>query len=115
MRYLDFLAANRRFLAFGFATAFFSAFGQTYFIAVFGGEIRAEFVLTHGEFGSVYSMATVASGVILIWAGRQIDRFPLKLFSGLVCGLLALACLAMAWAPGVVVLAGAIFVSRLAG
>ncbi len=115
MRYLDFLAANRRFLAFGFAMAFFSAFGQTFFIAVFGGEIRAEFVLTHGEFGSVYSMATVASGAILIWAGRQIDRFPLRLFSGLVCGFLALACLAMAWAPGVAVLAVAIFVSRLAG
>ncbi len=53
MRYLDFLAVNRRFLAFGFATAFFSAFGQTFFIAVFGGELRAEFALSHGEFGSV--------------------------------------------------------------
>ncbi len=115
MRFLDFLAANRRFLAFGFATAFFSAFGQTFFIAVFGGELRAEFGLSHGEFGSVYSLATVASGAILIWAGRQIDRFPLGLFSGLVCGLLALACLSMAWAPSLAVLGLAIFVCRLAG
>jgi MFS family permease len=115
MRYLDFLAVNRRFLAFGFAMAFFSAFGQTFFIAVFGGELRAEFALSHGEFGSLYSLATVASGVILIWAGRQIDRFPLALFSGLVCGLLALACLSMAWAPSLAVLGLAIVVCRLAG
>ena len=115
MRYLDFLATNWQFLAFGFATAFFSAFGQTFFIAVFGGELRAEFGLSHGEFGSVYSLATVASGATLIWAGRQIDRFPLGLFSGLVCGLLAVACLSMAWAPSLAVLGLAIFVSRLAG
>ncbi len=115
MRYLDFLAVNHRFLAFGFATAFFSAFGQTFFIAVFGGELRAEFGLSHGEFGSVYSLATVASGATLIWAGRQIDRVPLGLFSGLVCGLLAVACLSMAWAPSLAVLGLAIFVSRLAG
>ncbi len=115
MRYLDFLAANRRFLAFGFAMAFFSAFGQTFFIAVFGGELRAEFGLSHGEFGSVYSAATVASAAILIWAGRQIDRFPLKLFSGTVCGFLVLSCLSMAWAPSLVVLGFAIFVARLAG
>jgi MFS family permease len=115
MRYLDFLAANRRFLAFGFAMAFFSAFGQTFFIAVFSGELRAEFGLTHGEFGSLYSAATVVSGMVLIWAGRQIDRFPLRLFSGLVCGLLMIACLSMAWAPSLAVLGLAIFVSRLAG
>ena len=115
MPYLEFLAANRRFLAFGFAMAFFSAFGQTFFIAIFGGELRAEFGLSHGEFGSVYSSATLASGAILIWAGRQIDRFPLGLFSGLVCGLLAVACLSMAWAPSLAVLGLAIFVSRLAG
>ncbi len=115
MRYLDFLTANCRFLAFGFATAFFSAFGQTFFIAVFSGELRTEFGLSHGEFGSVYSLATVASGAILIWAGRQIDRFPLGLFSGLVCGLLGLACLSMAWAPSLAVLGLAIFICRLAG
>ena len=115
MRYLDFLVANRRFLAFGFAMAFFSSFGQTFFIAVFGGELRAEFGLSHGEFGSLYSAATVASGTILIWAGRQIDRFSLRLFSGLVCGLLAFACLSMAWVPSLAVLGLAIFVCRLAG
>ena len=115
MRYLDFLVVNCRFLAFGFATAFFSAFGQTFFISVFGGELRAEFGLSHGEFGTVYSLATVASGVTLIWAGRQIDKFSLQLFSGLVCGVLVLACLSMAWAYSLTVLGFAIFICRLAG
>ena len=53
MRYLDFLVANRRFLAFGFAMALFSSFGQTFFIAVFGGE-----TILHG--GEVVSLVTSA-------------------------------------------------------
>ena len=38
-------------LAFGF----FSSFGQTSFIAVFGGAIRAEFDLSHGAGGASIS------------------------------------------------------------
>jgi len=38
-------------LAFGFAVAFFSSFGQTSFIAVFGGALREEFNLSNGAWG----------------------------------------------------------------
>ena len=71
---LAFVAANRRFLAFGFALAFFSSFGQTFFLSLFAGEIRAEFGLTHGTWGLVYSLATLASGLTIarIFAGNDI-------------------------------------------
>ncbi len=39
--YLRFVRENARFLAFGFLFGWCSSFGQTFFIALFGGEIRA--------------------------------------------------------------------------
>ena len=48
-----FLRANANLIGFGFALCFVSSVGQTYFISLFGGEIRGEFGLSHGEFGTV--------------------------------------------------------------
>ena len=48
------MRANLRLLAFGFLLCFASSFGQTFFIAVFGAEIRAAFDLTSGSFGAYY-------------------------------------------------------------
>ena len=100
MAYLQFLFKNRRFLSFGLLIAFFSAFGQTFFIAVFGPDIRAEFGLSHGSFGGYYAMGTAASGVCLIWAGKLIDRFDLRWVTVGVCSALILACANMAQAAG---------------
>jgi MFS family permease len=92
MRYLDFLASHRRLLAFGFLLAFASSFGQTFFIALFGAELRAELELSHGELGAVYSAATLASGLLLMWAGSALDRFDLRAVTAVVCvGLIAAA------------------------
>ena len=79
--YVAFVRSNIRFLGFGMVLAVFSSFGQTFFISLFSGEFRAAFGLSHGEFGSIYSIATVASGLSIIWAGRLIDRYALRSFS----------------------------------
>ncbi len=113
--YLGFLMENRRFLAFGFAMAWFSSYGQTYFISVFGGEIRAEFGLTHGGFGLAYSLATLVSGLCLIWLGRQIDRFDLIPYTVAICVGLIVACGLMATANSVAMLAIAMFALRIMG
>jgi MFS family permease len=115
MAYLQFLFKNRRFLGFGVLIAFFSAFGQTFFIAVFGPDIRAEFGLSHGGFGGYYAMGTAASGFCLIWAGKLIDRFDLRWVTALVCGALILACANMALVPAAWALAPALFALRLSG
>ena len=39
--FLPLIRSEWRLLGFGFAMTFCSAFGQTYFIALFGGELRA--------------------------------------------------------------------------
>ncbi|HEX2252444.1 MAG TPA: MFS transporter, partial [Thermoanaerobaculia bacterium] len=115
MDYLRFVRDNRRFLAFGFLFGLCSSFGQTFFIALFGGELRAEFGLGHGEFGFVYSLGTLLSGLCLIWLGRVIDRVDLRAFGVLVALGLALACLLMAAAWSVPLLFAAFFALRLTG
>ncbi len=92
-----------------------SSFGHTYFIGLFGAEIRAEFGLTHGSFGSIYSLATLGSGVAVIWLGRKIDDVDLRLYTALVCAGLMAACFFLALAPGVVFLTLALFALRLSG
>ena len=115
MSYLRLLASDPRFLAFGFVLAFFSSFGQTFFISLFGNEIRTTFDLSHGDFGLCYSLATLVSGMTIIWLGRKIDSVDLRTFSTVVCGGLVLACFGMAVVPAVAVLGVVLFLLRLTG
>ncbi|MEE8270980.1 MAG: MFS transporter [Alphaproteobacteria bacterium] len=115
MAYLRFVLHNRQFLAFGVLMTMFSGFGQTFFIALFSAEIRAEFGLSHGGFGFVYSVATLTSAVCLIWIGRQIDQTGLRQYAVLVCIGLIAATFALALAPTVIFLYLALFALRLTG
>jgi MFS family permease len=113
--YFGFILTNQRFLAFGLMMAFFSSFGQTYFIALFGDEIREAFDLSHSGFGLIYSGATLVSGFTIMWAGRMIDRVDLKRFTLVVCIGMILGCAAMAISPWIAVLALALFMLRFFG
>ena len=113
--YLYFARANGRFLAFGLLLVLCSSFGQTYFVALFGADLRAAFDLSHGELGALYSLGTLASAGILIWLGRLIDQIDLRLYSTLVCAGLAAASLLLAVTPSVLVLGVAFFALRLFG
>ncbi len=115
MGYIMFLRENVRFLAFGFILTLSSSFGQTYFIALFSADIRGHFGLSHGDFGMLYSLATLASGLSLVWVGRQIDRVDLRLYTGLVCAGLVASCWFMALVPSIAALVLALFVLRLTG
>jgi MFS family permease len=95
MNIFKFMVSSPRFLAFGFLAAFFSSFGQTFFISLSGADIRAAFDLSHGDFGMIYSAATLTSAMLLVWAGRKIDDLDLRLYTVLVCVGLAMACLGM--------------------
>jgi MFS family permease len=113
--YLTFIGQHPRFLAFGALAAFFSSFGQTFFIALFGGAWRADFGLSHGGYGAIYSAATLASGACLIWLGKKIDRIDLRRYTVLVCLGLTAACLFTALAPNGWLLLPAFFALRLTG
>ena len=113
--YFNFIGQNARFLFYGFLLALLSSFGQTYFIALFGAEIRNDYQLSHGELGLIFSVATLASATCLIWAGRKMDDVDLRLYSLLVVMGLALACALLSEGRGVVFLFVAFFGLRLCG
>lgn len=115
MNTLAFLLENKRFLAFGLACTLASNFGQTFFIALFGDHIRADFGLSHGDFGAAYGGATLVSAAIILWAGKQIDRIDLRLFTTIVFAGLALASALMFAAHSLWVLVPAIVGLRLFG
>lgn len=102
-------------LAFGFAFAFFSSFGQTSFIAVFGGAIRAEFALSNGAWGSLYFMATLASGLLITKVGGLIDAVPLRRYAMAAVVGLGIATTTAALTPNPVVLLFALFLLRFFG
>ena len=115
MPFFPFLRANAPFLLAGFLLALLSSFGQTFFISLFGGEIRAEFGLSNGEWGATYGIATTVSAAVMLWAGGLTDRFRVRSLGTVVLIGLALACLAMAANPWPVALVGVIFALRLLG
>lgn len=113
--FLTLIRSEWRLLAFGFALTFSSSFGQTYFIALFGGAIREDLSLSHGQFGAVYSAATLASALLLLKTGGLIDRMDLRRFSYLVVFALALGGILLASAATLPVLFLAILILRHAG
>ena len=115
MSYLRFLIENRLFLLAGFLLTFTSSFGQTYFIALFAGEIKADFGLSDGQWGGLYSLATTLSAVTMVWAGALTDRFRVRQLSLGVMLLLALACVSMALVRNVVLLVIVIYALRITG
>jgi MFS family permease len=112
---LPLLRNDWRLLLFGFVLMFCSSPGQTYFIALFGGQIRTDLGLSHGQFGAVYSIATLASAMVLLWSASLLDRINLRTFIIAVIAGLAVASLAMSLVQSVIALALVIFLLRHLG
>jgi sugar phosphate permease len=115
MPFLAFLRENARWLAGGFLLFFFSSFGQTYFISLSAGGIRREYELSHGEFGLIYMLATLASAFTLTRLGQIVDRRKARSVALLVVPLLALACATMAVSRHVALLVVTVYLLRLFG
>jgi len=115
MAYLRFIQANWLFLLAGFLLTFTSSYGQTYFISLFAGDIKAEFGLSDGQWGGIYTIGTTFSAITMVWAGVLTDRFRVRRLSFWVMIALAGACLAMAAVPNWIALIFVIYALRLSG
>ena len=115
MKFHDLLLQHGRVISLGFALTFLSSFGQTFFISLSGPDIRNAFGLTHGAFGSIYSLATLSSGLLMIWVGSVIDRVDIRLYATTAMLGLGLAALSLSFAPNVIVLGLSLFALRLFG
>lgn len=112
---LHFLRDNARWIAGGFLLTLFSSFGQTYFISLSAGDIRAEYGLSHGGFGTIYMIATLASAATLPQIGKIVDRISVASTVALAALVLALACVLMAWSSSLALLVLSIYLLRLFG
>ncbi len=110
-----FLKRNFRWIAGGFLLTYFSSFGQTFFVSGSVAEWQAAFEMSHGEFGRLYMLATLASALCLPFVGRLVDVIPEHRTILISMPILAAATLLAAYAPSVAVLALAIFLLRLFG
>lgn len=113
--YFQFLKDNLSFLAVGFILSFVSGLGQTYFIAIFGGEVRASFGLTNGNWGLIYMVSTGLSAVVMVYAGTLADIYKVRSLSCAVLVLLCVGCLALSAAESLPLLMAVIFLLRFAG
>lgn len=112
---LAFFRDNLRWLAGGFLLFLFSAPGQTYFISLSAGDIRREYALSHGAFGSIYMAATLLSALTLTRLGQIVDRTSAQRVVLLIVPMLALAAASMALSHHVALLFVTIYLLRLFG
>jgi MFS family permease len=115
MKFHELVRHYWRVIGLGFALTFLSSFGQTFFISLSGPNIRDSFHLTHGAFGSIYSLATLSSGLLMIWVGSIIDRVDIRLYATTAMLGLAVAAISLSFAPNVIVLGLSLFALRLFG
>ncbi len=115
MKFHELVRHYWRVIGLGFALTFLSSFGQTFFISLSGPDIREAFGLTHGTFGSIYSLATLSSGLLMIWVGSVIDRVDIRLYATTAMLGLAAAAVSLSFAPDIIVLGLSLFALRLFG
>ena len=115
MSYLRFVVSNWSFLLAGFLLTFTSSYGQTYFISLFAGQITADFGLTDGQWGGLYTLGTSLSALAMVWAGVLTDAFRVRVLA--LCVMLGLiaACVGMSVVSGWLGLAVVVFALRFTG
>jgi len=94
---------------------FFSGPGQTFSNAVFIESYIQDFGLDRTTVSSIYSAATLLSGLLLFFMGRLVDRYGRRVMLTLAALLLALACLYNSFVTGPVMLFFGFFMVRYFG
>ncbi|MEO1537448.1 MAG: MFS transporter [Pseudomonadota bacterium] len=110
-----FIRENLRFLSAGVLLTLNSSFGQTFFISIFAAQIMAEFALSAGDWGLLYTTGTTISAFVMFWAGALTDHFRARTLAWLVMPGLALTCVAMSLNQSVMGLLLVVFFLRFLG
>ena len=109
------LSLNKKVIIFGFIFTFFSSFGQSFFLGLFNPSIRNDLNISHGQFGSIYALATIFSSLTLIWFGKKIDEFKLLNYSFIVIFFLILSSFFFSLINNLYLLIIGIFLMRFSG
>ena len=109
------LSLNKKVLLFGFIFTFFSSFGQSFFLGLFNPSIRNELDISHGQFGTIYAMATICSSIVLIWFGKKIDEYKLFNYTIAVIVILFFSSIFFSLINNIYLLIVALFLMRFSG
>ena len=112
---IAFVRQNLRWLGAGFLLTFASSVGQTWFISLFAGQLKAAHGLSDGGWGGLYTVATLGSATLLFLRGALADTMPLGRLAPAVALLFALSCLAFAFGPTISVVGLGVFGLRFCG
>lgn len=110
-----FMRENPRLAVFALLATASSGFGQTFFFSVFGSGIRETFALQNSTYGLIYSLATLASAILLLKLGPLADRWSLSRITILAVSILAAGCMIIAVAPHWLLLIPGFLLARLGG
>jgi len=99
----------------GAFTMFSTTPGQSDSFALFMNSFVAEFGWSRTFVSSLYSGATVLSGILMFFVGRLVDRFGSKLVAVLSAIVLGAACLLLSTVISPVMLFAGFFLARLTG
>ena len=109
------LTLNKKVIIFGFIFTFFSSFGQSFFLGLFNPSIRNELNISHGQFGTIYAIATICSSLVLIWFGKKIDDYKLFNYSLIVILLLIFSSFFFSLINNLYLLILGVFLMRFSG
>jgi len=115
VNYYRFFVANRNILLFAIILTLYSGFGQTFIFSLYIPEIIREFQISQGLFSSIYAVATLCSGITIIFAGKLIDRMPIMKFTLLVIAGIIVANLLAGLSLNLFMLFLAVFMLRFFG
>ena len=113
--YFRLIRQSPKVLGLGFVYAFFSSYGQTFYISLSVPHLTEEFNFSPGQWGSLYSGVNVLSALCLPFLGSKLDQTPLAPYTRNVSFGLAAACLLLAVASHPLMIALALFGLRLTG
>jgi MFS family permease len=94
---------------------FFSGPGQTFSNSVFIESYIQEFSMSQTAISSLYSAATLLSGLLLFFVGRLIDRFGRRVMLSLAALMLGAACMFNSFVTGPIMLFFGFFMVRYFG
>lgn len=115
MSYLVFLRENWRFVGFGAFLTLLSSFGQTFYVALYGADIRAEYGLSNAGFGAWFSGVSIVAAILLPGIGKFVDRVDLRIYTAVTLGALLTGMFLLSQASVIWVFGIAIFLVRFCG
>ena len=115
MSYFALVTTYPRTLAFSMLFSFFSAPGQTFFLAFFLPLSALEAGLSATSMSGLYATATLASAALLPWAGKWSDRVSIMRVAVFACLLLGASALLLSVSRTVWLLFPALLFARFAG